>query len=265
LGAPGRGDATTEIDGFKRRPNFSVQPGLIAGWVPGQDSVIFPHKSGVLMMPGDQLVFQVHYHYVGEPIPDASYVSLQLDPASHDIAPIDIVNPLAPVEIPCPKGVTNPLCNRDAALEEVHRLYGGEGSGTANALHLLCGTTPEELASRTRNGISYSECTQSIPEDGRIVSVFGHEHTLGRSFRMTLDPGEDSQQVLLDIPTWNFNWQMNYQLAEPIHVRQGQQIKIACSWDRATDPNRAPRYIMFAEGTEDEMCFATYAIIPDDY
>jgi hypothetical protein len=30
------------------------------------------------------------------------------------------------------------------------------------------------------------------------------------------------------------------------------------------DPNRAPKYIVFAEGTEDEMCFGTYGLIPDD-
>lgn len=34
-------------------------------------------------------------------------------------------------------------------------------------------------------------------------------------------------------------------------------------WDRSLDPNRAPKYIVFAEGTEGEMCFGTYAIIPD--
>ena len=33
---------------------------------------------------------------------------------------------------------------------------------------------------------------------------------------------------------------------------------------RSLDPNRAPKYIVFAEGTEDEMCFGTYAIVPDN-
>jgi hypothetical protein len=46
-------------------------------------------------------------------------------------------------------------------------------------------------------------------------------------------------------------------------VKAGQGIQMTCSWDRSLDPNRAPKYIVFAEGTEDEMCFSTYAIIPD--
>jgi hypothetical protein len=88
-------------------------------------------------------------------------------------------------------------------------------------------------------------------------------HTLGKGFRLTLDPDSPSSKVLLDIPTWNFDWQMNYTLAKPIHVVKGQTIRMSCTWDRSLDPNRPPKYIVFAEGTEDEMCFSTYALIPD--
>ena len=89
-------------------------------------------------------------------------------------------------------------------------------------------------------------------------------HTLGKTFRFTLDPDTPKPKVLLDIPVWNFDWQMNYELKKPIHVEAGQTIRMECSWDRSLEPNRAPKYIVFAEGTEDEMCFGTYAIIPDD-
>ena len=96
-----------------------------------------------------------------------------------------------------------------------------------------------------------------------IVAVLGHMHTLGSTFRLTLDPDTADEQILLDIPRWSFDWQMNYALETPIHVEAGQPIRLDCSWDREADPNRAPKYIVFAEGTEDEMCFATYALIPD--
>jgi hypothetical protein len=58
---------------------------------------------------------------------------------------------------------------------------------------------------------------------------------------------------------------MNYELQKPIHVTAGETMQMTCSWDRALDPNRPQKYIVFAEGTEDEMCFGTYAIIPDHY
>ncbi len=56
---------------------------------------------------------------------------------------------------------------------------------------------------------------------------------------------------------------MNYALATPVHVTEGETLQMSCSWDRSLDPNRAPKYIVFAEGTEDEMCFGAYAMIPD--
>jgi hypothetical protein len=58
---------------------------------------------------------------------------------------------------------------------------------------------------------------------------------------------------------------MNYEFQKPIHVTAGEPMQMTCSWDRALDPNRPQKYIVFAEGTEDEMCFGTYAIIPDKY
>jgi hypothetical protein len=57
---------------------------------------------------------------------------------------------------------------------------------------------------------------------------------------------------------------MNYSLEKPIHVTAGEPLKLDCSWDRSIDPNRPQRYITFAEDTESEMCFGTYALIPDD-
>ena len=48
-----------------------------------------------------------------------------------------------------------------------------------------------------------------------------------------------------------------------MQVGPGDKVRITCTWDRSRDPNRAPRYIMFAEGTEDEMCFATYGFIAE--
>jgi polyisoprenoid-binding protein YceI/mono/diheme cytochrome c family protein len=243
--------------------SFSAQQGLVAGWVPGQDPVQYPAGAGILMLPGDALVLQMHYHYDTTPIPDRSTVSIQVSPGTAKLKQIEIVNPVAPVEIPCMPGQHAPLCDRSAAIADDVRLYGGIGAGAEAGLLGLCGKTSDELAANFHNGVASTSCDWTIGESGTMFAVFGHEHTLGKSFRMTLNPDTPHPTVLLDIPTWNFDWQMNYGLAKPIHVVAGEKIRLNCSWDRALDPNRAPKYIVFAEGTEDEMCFATYALIPD--
>lgn len=250
-----------EVGRIDNIQGFTGEPGLIAGWAPGQDPVIYPNHSGVLMQPGDVLVLQVHYHYDHTPVPDQSTLSLQLEPGTAAIHRIDIINPLAPVEIPCMPGDVAPLCNRDAALANAYKEYGTTGLAE-QALLGLCGQTVGGLT-QGFNGVAHSTCTMSVPENGQLISVFGHMHTLGKAIRLTLDPGTPQQQVLLDIPNWNFDWQMNYNLATAIHVTTGDTIKMDCTWDRSIDPNRAPKYLVFAEGTEDEMCFGTYAVIPD--
>jgi polyisoprenoid-binding protein YceI/mono/diheme cytochrome c family protein len=248
----------------RRSRGFTGQPGLIAGWVPGQDPVIYSENSGILLQPGDALVFQVHYHYNTTPEPDRSTVAIQLDPGTAAIKKLEVVNPIGPVEIPCMPGVMAPLCDRDAALKEAARLYGPAGSFIEPGLLGLCGKSVEALTATFKDGVAHSSCDTKVPYSGTIIGTLGHMHTLGKTFRFTLDPDAPKPTVLLDIPVWNFDWQMNYELAKPIHVEAGQTIRMECSWDRALEPNRSPKYIVFAEGTEDEMCFGTYGIIPDD-
>ncbi len=237
--------------------------GVIAGWVPGQDPAIYPENSGILFQPGDAIVLQLHYHYDKQPTPDQSTVALQFDSADKAIKPLAIENPIGPVEIPCMPGVVAPLCDRNAALADDARLYGPAGSFIEPGLLGLCGKTSDQLAALFQNGVAHTTCDYRIPMNGTIVGVMGHMHTLGKSITLSLDPGTPSAKTLLDIPTWNFDWQMSYALAQPVHVTRGETFRMSCSWDRSLDPNRPPKYIVFAEGTEDEMCFSTYAIIPD--
>jgi mono/diheme cytochrome c family protein len=248
-----------------RDAGFAGQSNLVGGWVPGQAPASYPLNSGVLMAPGDALVLQMHYHFVGEVTPDDSTIAIQIEDGDSDVQALRVVNPLGPVEIPCaPEDQDAPLCDRDAALAENVRLYGPSGASNESGLLLLCGQTPEGLTADFDGRIARSSCDHVVPEDGTLVAVLGHMHTIGNSFRLTLDPGTDEEQILLDIPRWSFDWQMNYELAEPMKVERGQPLRLECSWDRDADPLRDPKYIVFAEGTEDEMCFATYALIPDD-
>ena len=252
--------------GFSQRRDagFSGQSNLVAGWVPGQTPTSFGKNLGFMMEPGDALVLQIHYHHDGKVTPDRSGLTLQLDPGTSKRLKIRVVNPLAPVEIPCATGVKAKLCDRSAAEQDNNRLYGAGGSFIENGLLMLCGKTPAELTKDFNGQIAHTDCTATVPESGTIISVLGHMHTIGKSIRLTLDPDTPQKKILLDIPTWNFDWQMNYPLAKSIHVNAGDKILMQCSFDRSLDPNRPPKYIMFADGTEDEMCFGTYALVPDN-
>ncbi len=238
---------------------------LVAGWVPGQRPLDFGHEAGYLVEPGEVLIAQIHYHYGVEGLPaDQSELRLQLEPGTEDITELVTANPIAPVEIPCQEGDDDhPLCDRDAALAELNERYGGIAGAIPTAVLGACDREVEDYADQT-DGHGSTSCDKTMQYSGRIVDVLGHMHELGESFRMTLNPGTDEEKVLLDIPTWNFDWQLNYQPVEEVRIEEGDVLRIECTWDRGLRHDPEPRYLLFAEGTQDEMCFSTYTLLPDE-
>jgi len=92
--------------------------------------------------------------------------------------------------------------------------------------------------------------------------VFGHMHEIGDAFRMTLNPGTATERILLDIPRWDFGWQLNYRFTDPVALSAGDVIRVECTWDRARLKTPENRYITWSEGTEDEMCYSALTTLP---
>jgi Copper type II ascorbate-dependent monooxygenase, C-terminal domain len=236
----------------------------VMSWGPGQAPQLLPADTGVAMDAGDYFVMQVHYHYqpsTDQLPPDES--SLVVDfadaatiaAAGGKLAPVSLSLYLAPAEIPCTTAQSGPLCDRTAAVAKLAAQYGEETGVRANFLVLGCGATVADFAGMT-SGTASSRC--DLPaRPGEIISIWGHEHELGTTFRMTLNPGKPDEKILLDIPRWDFQWQLNYQPVDKVVLKQGDVIRVECGWDRSRAPSgKEPRYIVWAEGTNDEMCFS---------
>ena len=94
-----------------------------------------------------------------------------------------MINPIGPVEIPCaPEDQDAPLCDRDAAIADNVKLYGPSGAANESGLLTLCGQTPEKLTANFDGRVASSTCDLRVPEDGTIVGVLGHMHTLGKTY-----------------------------------------------------------------------------------
>ncbi|NIR40259.1 MAG: hypothetical protein GWN79_22025 [Actinobacteria bacterium] len=92
--------------------------------------------------------------------------------------------------------------------------------------------------------------------------IWGHMHEFGSHYRMTLNPDTPEERILLDIPTWSFEWQLGYEPVEDLVVDGDDVLRIECTWDRSLQFQPEPRYITWNEGTEDEMCWTSFATIP---
>ena len=106
-------------------PGISTGGEGIGGWAPGASPVLFPQGAGFLIQPGQQIVVEMHYNLWTTREPDRSQVILQLESAESEYAELLELPLVAPVEIPCPAGVTGPQCEREAAIERVARTLWG--------------------------------------------------------------------------------------------------------------------------------------------
>ena len=255
-GADGNGGWTC----FGFSPGRSAQ--LIFTWAPGTDPTEFPEGSGLEVQPGDFFVMQTHFHYDIDAPGDRSTFAIEWSDAEDPVA-IELNTYLAPAEIPCRGDETGPLCDRDAARAKAVEAYGPAGV-LADALLAVCGKTVDDFAGMT-DGIASASCDSRVGSPGTIVSVFGHEHELGKSFRLTINPDTPDEVVLLDIPDWDFDWQLIYEPVDDIRLERGDTIRVECVWDRSRrDPALEPAYVLWADGTDDEMCFSTIVTMPLD-
>jgi hypothetical protein len=243
----------------------------IGGWAPGQQPRVYPDGVGLYLAPGDFIVNQIHYHFDHETPPDASVLVFDTltsdDVAAREAAGEPMISPrgttfLTPAEGPCLPEEVGPLCDRDAVLDDIASKYGIEARFIPDALIGGCGGDIEKF-NELDGTIFRSSCDQRFPASGTLYSVLGHMHEFGAAYRMTLNPDTPEERILLDIPTWSFEWQLYYEPAEDIRIEAGDVFRLECTWDRSLVTLDEPRYITWNEGTVDEMCFSTAQVIPD--
>ena len=94
-----------------------------------------------------------------------------------------------------------------------------------------------------------------LPYDVQVLSFLPHMHLRGKAARYEALTA-DGTTTLLDIPRYDFNWQLLYQLSEPLTLRQGDSIRFTGWFDNSKnnpanpDPNKRVRW---GQQTEDEM------------
>jgi len=106
----------------------------------------------------------------------------------------------------------------------------------------------------------------TIPNDALLMSLYPHMHLRGKSFEFALTPPGGKREVLLKVNDYNFYWQLNYRLAEPIPLQAGSRLEALATFDnsknnpRNPDPDVAVRY---GEQSTDEMMIGFFDVAVD--
>lgn len=235
----------------------------LAAWAPGGDETKTRDGYGTRLEAGSRIIMQVHYNLLKGAAPDVSSAQLRWMPKRTELTPLHTFLMPAPVELPCRAAHDDgPLCDRDAAVVDVRKRF-GPYEITFDALHFLCNSKPR--ASNT------TSCTRTIPRGMTITGVAGHMHLLGRKIKIETNAGTPDARTILDIPIWDFDDQGSKPLDQPLHLDQYDTITVTCThqqWLRdrlpAFESQREDRYVVWAEGSTDEMCLGTLTVAFDE-
>ncbi|MGL6072780.1 MAG: redoxin family protein [Fimbriiglobus sp.] len=77
-----------------------------------------------------------------------------------------------------------------------------------------------------------------VPQDAMLTAFTPHMHVRGAACKYELTTPQGEKTVLLDIPHYDFNWQLKYELASPIKVPQGSTLRFTAWYDNS-DKNPA--------------------------
>ncbi len=235
----------------------------LAAWAPGGREARYPEGTGVFLEKGSSVILQVHYNLLAGDGPDSTSVRLRTVPGNADLKPLETMLFPGPVELPCLPDEDGPLCDREAAVEDTIKRFGGESLRTIWGLQLICdGDLVNPRAGATQS------CTHTLNEDVTVYASAGHMHLLGREISLVANEGTGRQMQLLDIDAWDFDNQGSRPLPKPIDLDKGDTITVTCTHDaqlRRQLPALAgsePRYITWGEGTTDEMCLGILTVTP---
>lgn len=202
--------------------------GIPVTWAPGMGVVHLPPGVGVPLSPRAMLVMQVHYNLANSDLrgrSDVTKVRLELQPT---------------VERP---GFFD---NKDRLLES------------------LFTQTPATLEGGKSNveytfDFDYDDLMKGLGTPTLdIFGVFPHMHGYGRTQRVQVIRAGASQ-CAVQVPAWNFNWQLYYFYKQPLQLAPGDKVRVTCGYDTTTSGGPV---VLPGWGTSNEMCLLGLFLVP---
>ncbi len=207
----------------------------VSGWAPGQQPEVYGEGVARRIAKGSQLILQMHYN-IANLGPG--------DPLPADQSAVALWT-LPDGEQPLLELISLPFAKTDLDIPA------GQGS--------VVQTEEVDLSDMLR---------RSVP----IRGAFPHMHRLGTSLRVDVLREDGSEECVVHVPAWDFDWQQTYFFPpdDPIFVSRFDDVRITCNYDNSAANQSVvngeavePRDVSWGEGTFDEMCLAyLYVTLP---
>lgn len=95
-----------------------------------------------------------------------------------------------------------------------------------------------------------------VPFDAHVLAVFPHAHLRGKAAQYELKTPDGKTEKLLDVPHYDFNWQLQYRFAEPVAAPRGSTLTYTAWYDNSEKNPANPdpkKTVHWGQQTYDEM------------
>ena len=221
----------------------------LLSWVPGRGVDRHRANIGKRIPAGKYINWQVHYNPTGKPEKDRTRLGIWFNkvPVTHEVLI---------------RQAGDPLATERGGLS-LYRAEGKEIEYTAEE-----GSTRRRGA--TPNIPPYQENWEIIgitpvTEPITLYAMSPHMHLRGKSLKWIVTWPDGRDEVILNVPRFDFNWQFQYELEEPLRLPAGSKITGIGVYDNSPKNrwNPAPHLpVYWSEQSWDEMyqAFTEYSV-----
>jgi peroxiredoxin len=107
------------------------------------------------------------------------------------------------------------------------------------------------------------EASHRLEQEALLFALTPHMHLRGKSFRFDAIYPDGREEILLDVPRYDFNWQNTYALTEPLRLPEGTQIRCTAAYDNSAEnlANPNPNLpVTWGDQTWQEMMIGTMGV-----
>jgi hypothetical protein len=104
----------------------------------------------------------------------------------------------------------------------------------------------------------------TFAQDVELVYMSPYMHSRGKDMTYTLEYPDGRTQVVLNVPRYDFNWQLGYNTS--IHAPKGTKLRVDAHFDNSInnlsnpDPNKT---VYYGEMTWEEMMLGFFGVVVD--
>lgn len=95
-----------------------------------------------------------------------------------------------------------------------------------------------------------------LESDKLLLAITPHAHYRGKDALYELVHADGRRDVLLSVPNYDFNWQLQYKLKDPVFMEKGSRIEATFHFDNSANNRANPdstKAIRWGDRSEDEM------------